>query len=293
MNKSDVLFSKKITSENLVNIYKKLDKQLEGKIGIKVHSGEPGGNNYLKPEFMKELVEYLNGTIVECNTAYGGKRVNTADHLKVIDDHGFNKIAKVDIMDSEGELKLKVKNSKHLGYNYVGSHLQNYDSLLVLSHFKGHPMAGYGGALKNISIGIASSSGKMWIHTAGKTKKVGNFGVCMFVPQDDFLESMAEAASTVADFIPNIVYINVMCNLSIDCDCLSHPATPKMKDIGILASKDPVALDQACIDLIYNSNDSGKKDLVHRIEKKHGIHTIEYAEKLNIGSRKYNLINID
>ena len=236
MNKSDVLFTKEITSENLIKIYQKLGKKLDGKVGVKIHSGEPGGNNFLKPDFMKDLVKCVNGTIVECNTAYGGKRVRTQEHLKVIDNHGFNKIANVDIMDSEGEMKLPVKNGKHLDYNYVGSHLANYDSLLVLSHFKGHPMAGYGGALKNISIGIASSSGKMWIHTAGRTKKVGNFGVCMFVPQDDFLESMAEAASTIVDYRPNIVYINVMCNLSVDCDCISHPAAPKMKDVGILAS---------------------------------------------------------
>lgn len=294
MDKSNVLFTKEITPESLVKIYQKLGKKLEGKVGVKIHTGEPPGNNFLKPEFMKDLVKYVNGTLIECNTAYGGQRLKTQDHLHVINLHEFDKIANVDVMDAEGEMKLPVRNGKYLDFNYVGSHLKNYDSLLILSHFKGHPMAGYGGALKNISIGVASSQGKMWIHSAGKTKKLGNFAACAFVSQDAFLESMAEAASTIVDFKkPNILYINVMCNLSVDCDCVANPATPKMKDIGILASLDPVAIDKACIDLVYNSNDVGKKDLIRRIEKKHGTHILDFAEKLGVGSQKYNLINID
>lgn len=292
MSKSKVLFTRNITSENLVNIYKKLNRNLEGKVAVKVHSGEPGGNNFIKPEFMKDLVEYVDGTIVECNTAYGGRRSTNEEHWKSIEEHGFTKIAKVDIMDEEGEVELPIKNGSHLkGTNYVGSHLKDYDSLLVLSHFKGHAMGGFGGALKNISIGIASASGKMWIHTAGATKSLEDFGACFTTPQDDFLESMAEAASSIVDYEKeNIVFINVMCNLSIDCDCDNHPHDPQMKDIGILASLDPVALDQACVDLVYNSEDTGKKDLIERMESRNGIHTIEKAEELGIGSREYELV---
>jgi len=293
MNKSKVYFTKDLTSDGLVEIYKILDKPLKGKVAIKVHSGEPGGNNYLKPSFMKRLVDYVSGTIVECNTAYSGRRNTTKAHLEAIKEHGFYEIADVDLMDTDGSIKLPVKNGRHLGFNYVGSHLANYDSLLVLSHFKGHAMGGFGGALKNTSIGIASSSGKMWIHTAGKTDKTKDFDIAFTTPQDDFLESMAEAASTIVDYRKNnIVFINVMCNLSIDCDCDSNPHAPEMQDIGILASTDPVALDQACVDLIYNSNDPKKASLISRIEERHGIHTIEEAARLNIGSREYQLINL-
>ena len=294
MSKPKVLFTKNITPESLVNIYKKLGRELKGKVAVKVHSGEPGGENYLKPEFMKELVDYIHGTIVECNTAYPGRRMNSKDHWKAIEEHGFTKLFKVDIMDEEGEMELPVKNSKHLNVNYVGSHLANYDSLLVLSHFKGHQMGGFGGALKNISIGIASSKGKMYIHTAGSINKTGDFAACFATPQDSFLESMAEAASTIVDYEKdNIVFINVMRDISIDCDCDSCPKDPEMKDIGVLASIDPVALDQACVDLIYKSEDQGKASLIHRMEEKHGIHTVEEAARLGVGSRDYELINID
>lgn len=294
MEKAKVYFTKDLTSNRLIDIYKKLGKELKGNVAVKIHSGEPGGNHYLKPDFMKPLVDLINGTIVECNTAYGGMRMNTEDHKRTLEEHGFTKIAKVDIMDEVGELELPVKNGKHLNVNYVGSHFKNYDSLLVLSHFKGHAMGGFGGALKNTSIGIASSGGKMWIHTAGKTKELGNFDVCFETPQDDFLESMAEAASTIMDYEKeNIVFINVMYNLSIDCDCDSDPAAPEMKDIGMLASLDPVALDQACVDFIYASKDPGKTSLISRMEEKHGIHIIEEASRLGIGTREYELIDID
>lgn len=288
MEKSKVYFSKNITPESLVNIYKKLGINLKGKVAVKVHSGEPGGNNYLKPEFIKEIVEYVNGTIVECNTAYDGRRNTSEKHWEAIKEHGFTNLFKVDIMDEEGELELPVKKGKHLTSNYVGKNLENYDSLLVLSHFKGHQMGGFGGALKNISIGIASSYGKAVIHGAGDPEKIWTAN------QDDFLESMACAAKTIMDYEKeNIAFINVMRDMSIDCDCNSNPTPVAMKDIGILASLDPVALDQACVDLIYNSNDEGKQSLIERIESRNGIHTIEEAENLGVGSRNYELIKID
>lgn len=294
MSKSKVLFTKDITPESLVNIYKELGRELKGKVAVKVHSGEPGGHNYLKPEFMKELVDYVHGTIVECNTAYPGRRMHSKDHWEAIEDHGFTKLFKVDIMDEEGEMELPVKNSRHLKVNYVGSHLANYDSLLVLSHFKGHQMGGFGGALKNISIGIASSKGKMYIHSAGSTNDTGDSDAFFNTNQDAFLESMAEAASTIVDYEKdNILFINVMRDISIDCDCDSCPKDPEMKDIGVLASIDPVALDQACVDLIYKSEDPGKASLIQRMEEKHGIHTVEEAARLGTGSREYELIDID
>lgn len=294
MSKSKVLFTKNITPESLVNIYKELGRDLKGKVAVKVHSGEPGGHNFLKPEFMKELVDYVHGTIVECNTAYPGRRMESKEHWKAIEEHGFTKLFKVDIMDEEGEMELPVKNGRHLNVNYVGSHLANYDSLLVLSHFKGHQMGGFGGALKNISIGIASSKGKMNIHSAGSTTNTGDSEAFWKTSQDAFLESMAEAASTIVDYKKdNIVFINVMRDLSIDCDCNSCPKDPEMEDIGILASLDPVALDQACVDLIYKSEDRGKASLIHRMEEMHGIHTVEEAVRLGVGSRDYELIDID
>jgi uncharacterized Fe-S center protein len=294
MSKSKVLFTKNVTAESLVNIYQKLGKELKGKVAVKIHSGEPGGNNFLKPEFIKELVDYVHGTIVECNTAYPGRRMNSEEHWKAFEEHGFTKLFKVDIMDEDGEMELPVINGRHLNVNYVGSHLANYDSLLVLSHFKGHQMGGFGGALKNLSIGIASTKGKIWIHTAGSTNKTDAGDVFFSTPQDSFLESMAEAASSIVDYRKDsIVFINVMRDLSIDCDCNAHPKDPEMKDIGILASLDPVALDQACVDLVYKSADPGKASLIQRIEEKHGIHTVEEAARLGVGSRDYELIDID
>lgn len=282
-----VYFTPDITSDSLVRIYKTLGKDLKGNVAVKVHSGEPGGHNFLQPEFMKELVHYLNGTIVECNTAYEGRRNTTEEHKKAIAEHGFDKIAKVDIMDSEGQMELQVPDGKQIKVNYVGSHLKNYDSMLVLSHFKGHQMGGFGGALKNMSIGIASSYGKAYIHGAGKPE---NIWTC---EQDKFLESMADADKSVMDYMKgNITFINVMSRMSIDCDCNNNPAEPEIADIGILASDDPVALDQACVDLVYNSKDSGKASLIKRMEEMHGIHTVEAAADLGVGVRKYKLIDI-
>lgn len=286
--KSKVYFSKSITPDMLIKMYKVLGRELCGKVAVKVHSGEPGGHHFIQPQFMKGLVDLLKGTIVECNTAYEGRRNTTEKHLKAIEEHGFTKIAPVDIMDSEGEIALKVDGAKQIKVNYVGSHLLNYNSMLVLSHFKGHLMGGFGGALKNMSIGIASSHGKAYIHGAGNTDKLWS------CPQDKFLESMADADKSVMDFMKgNIVFINVMKDLSIDCDCDSHPAKPEMADIGILSSLDPVALDQACVDLIYASPDKGKASLIKRMEEKHGVHILETAEDLGVGTRKYELIEID
>lgn len=286
--KSKVLFTKNISSEGLIKIYQALGINLSGKVAVKIHSGEPGGNHYLKPDFMKKLIHLVNGTIVECNTAYEGRRNTTEEHWKTMKEHGFMEIAPVDIMDEEGQIELPIRDGKHLRVNYVGSHLKRYDSLLVLSHFKGHQMGGFGGALKNISIGIASSYGKAYIHGAGVAKHIWS------ADQDEFLESMAEAASSIMDYTNgNIAFINVMYNLSIDCDCNAHPHAPEMQDIGILASLDPVALDQACVDLIYQSDDPKKESLIHRIEEKHGIHILEEAQKLGIGNRDYELISID
>lgn len=290
MEKSKVYFTKEITKESLVEIYKQLGIQLPGKVAVKLHSGEEGNQNYVKPEFVKDIINYVNGTVVECNTAYEGERNTTEKHQKLMENHGWTKYFDVDIMDAEGpDLELKVENGKILKTNYVGKNLTNYDSMLVLSHFKGHPMGGYGGALKQLSIGCASSYGKSFIHGVGDAKQD------MFkVDQDKFLEAMADAASTVHNlFKKNIAYINIMCNMSVDCDCCKVAEDPCMKDIGVLASLDPIAIDQACIDLIYNSNDPGRDHLVERIETRHGIHTIEAAQNLSFGTREYELINID
>lgn len=288
MEQSKVYFTKKITPDQMIKMYEVLNRKLKGKVACKVHSGEAGNQNFIKPIFMKNIIEYVNGTVVECNTAYEGERNTTEKHKKLIENHGWNDFFKVDIMDSEGELVLPVKNGKHLKENYVGKNLDNYDSLLVLSHFKGHPMGGYGGALKNISIGIASSYGKAVIHGAGDPEKIWTAN------HDEFLESMAEAASTIMDYEKdNIAFINIMCNMSVDCDCCKEAEDPKIKDIGILSSIDPVALDQACLDLVYQEEDPGKQDLIERIESRNGIHTIEIAEQLGIGTRNYELINID
>lgn len=291
--KSKVYFTKEITSESLVKIYEKLNKELKGKVAVKISTGEPGGHNFLSPNLIKRLVNKLNGTIVECNTAYKGRRNNAKEHLEAVREHGFDKVAEVDIMDSEGEIEIPVSNGKHLNVNYVGKNLSNYDSMLVLSHFKGHAMGGFGGALKNMSIGIASRNGKAWIHTAGKTTSPDELWNNL-PEQNDFLESMAEATESVMNYMNNeIVYINVMNNLSVDCDCDSNPEDPCMQDIGILSSLDPVALDQACLDFIYNSKDAGRDHLLERIESKNGPHIINYAKEIGIGSKEYELIDID
>lgn len=284
MKESIVYFAKNITSENIVEIYKKLNANLDGNIAIKVHSGEKGNQNFLKPEFYKEIVEYLNATIIECNTAYDGQRNKTELHKKLIDDHGWSKYYNVDILDETDEISLPIKNGKHLKENFVGKNIEKYDSILILSHFKGHPMGGYGGALKNMSIGLASSHGKAHIHGAGEPEKIWT------ADHDSFLESMADASSSIMEYKKDkIAFINVMCNMSVDCDCCAKAEDPCMKDIGILASLDPVALDQACIDMVYKSSDEGKEHLIERIESRNGTHTIDAAEQLNIGSKKYKL----
>lgn len=282
--KSKVYFTREISSDNLLEIYKKLGIELKGKVAVKVHSGEKGNQNYLKPLFYKDIIDYVNGTVVECNTAYDGARNTSEKHLKLLEEHEWSKYYNVDLLDKDAELELPVKEGKHLKVNYVGKNIENYDSMLVLSHFKGHPMGGFGGALKNISIGLASSHGKANIHGAGKPEEIWT------ADHDSFLESMAEADKTIMDYEKNIVFINVMANMSVDCDCCAVAEDPCMKDIGILASTDPVALDQACIDLVYNSTDPGKEHLIERIESRNGIHTIEEAEKLKVGTRNYDLI---
>lgn len=282
--KSKVYFTREISSEKLLEIYKKLGVELKGKVAVKVHSGEKGNQNYLKPLFYKDIIDYVNGTVVECNTAYDGARNTSEKHLKLLEEHEWSKYYNVDLLDKDAELELPVKEGKHLKINYVGKNIEDYDSMLVLSHFKGHPMGGFGGALKNISIGLASSHGKANIHGAGKPEEIWT------ADHDSFLESMAEADKTIMDYEKNIVFINVMANMSVDCDCCAVAEDPCMKDIGVLASTDPVALDQACIDLVYNSTDPGKDHLIERIESRNGIHTIEEAEKLKVGTRNYDLI---
>lgn len=289
MEKAKVYFTKTITPEKVVQMYQVLNKELTGRVAVKVHSGEEGNQNYLHPEFMRPMIEYVSGTVVECNTAYEGERNTTEKHEKLIEKHGWNKYFNVDIMDSEGPDKvLEIKNGKVINKNYVGKNLENYDSMLVLSHFKGHPMGGYGGALKQLSIGIASSYGKAYIHGAGVPENIWTSN------HDSFLESMADAASSVVDYFKgNMAYINVMCNMSVDCDCCAKAEDPCMADVGILSSLDPVALDQACLDLVYKSNDPGKNHLIERIESRNGIHTIEQAYLEQVGNREYELIVID
>ena len=293
MEKANVYFCKEITPENVIKVYEALNKKLPGKVAVKVHSGEEGNQNYLKPEFMKPMVEHVNGTIVECNTAYSGERNTSEKHKKTLERHGWNKIFNVDLMDEEGpDLSIPVLNGKHLKEDFLGKNIQNYNSMLVISHFKGHPMGGYGGALKQLSIGCASSEGKAWIHSAGTNKD--QYTLWNNLPkQDDFLESMAEAASAVVNYFKgNMAFINVMCNMSVDCDCCAVAEDPCMKDIGILASLDPIAIDEACIDLVKNSEDPGKEHFLERVNSRNGIHTIEEAEKLGFGTREYNLIEI-
>ena len=293
MEKAKVYFTREITPENVVKMYQALNKELPGKVAVKVHSGEEGNQNYLHPEFMKQIVEYVNGTIVECNTAYEGERNTTDKHQKLMEKHGWSKYFDVDILDAEGADKiLEIPNGKVINENYVGKNIDNYDSMLVLSHFKGHPMGGYGGALKQLSIGVASSEGKAWIHSAGKTKdqKILWDNIAK---QDEFLETMADSASSVVNYFKDkIAYINIMCNMSVDCDCCSVAEDPCIKDIGILASLDPVAIDQACIDLVKNSNDEGKAHFLERVESRHGTHTIDVAEELGVGTKQYELIEL-
>ncbi len=294
MAKEKVYFTKDLSPEGLVKIYEALKVNLEGKVAVKLHSGEEGNQNYLKPEFVKSLIAKVGGTVVECNTAYDGARNTTERHEKLIESHGWSKYFNVDILDSVGPDKvLEIPNGKVINKNYVGKNIENYDSVLVLSHFKGHPMGGYGGALKQLSIGFASSQGKAYIHSAGRT--TNQYELWDNLPeQEKFLEAMADAASSVHEYFKGrICYINVMCNMSVDCDCCAVAEDPCMGDIGILASLDPIAIDQACIDLVYNSTDPGRDHLVERIESRNGTHTIEAASVLGFGSQEYELINID
>lgn len=287
-----------ISAEGLVKVYEALGVEATGKVAVKISTGEPGGKNYLKPSLIKDLVQKVNGTIVECNTAYAGRRNTTEAHLEAAREHGFFDIADVDIMDAEGEIKIPVKDTTHIKYNIVGKNLASYDFMINLAHFKGHAMGGFGGVLKNQSIGNASSRGKAYIHSAGLNEDVAK--IWSFTKdQIGFLESMAAAAQSVHNYFGNgerIIYINVMNNMSIDCDCDSHPADPLLKDVGILASTDPVALDKACLDIVFNiepteGNDNGP--LLERIASKHGTHIVDYAEQIGLGSKKYELVNID
>lgn len=293
MEKSKVYFTKEVSKENLVKLFKKLGKELLGNVAVKVHSGEEGNQNYLRPEFMEDIINLVNGTVVECNTAYDGERNTTEKHLKTIHDHGWDKLFKFDLMDREDDdLVLPVRNGTHLKENYVGKNMANYDSMLVLSHFKGHPMGGFGGALKQLSIGCASSRGKAWIHSAGRT--TDQYHLWNKLPkQDDFLESMAEAASSVVDYFKgNMVFINVLANMSVDCDCCAIAEDPCIKDLGIMISLDPVAIDKACVDMVNNSNDPGREHFMERVNSRNGVHTIDTAYKLGVGNILYELIEI-
>ena len=289
---SRVWMTKEISPEALVRIYEALGRPASGRVAVKISTGEPGGHNFLSPDLIRDLVHRVKGTIVECNTAYGGRRSRTEDHLEAAKEHGFSDIARVDIMDAEGEFTIPVKDRKHLEFDIVGSHLKNYDFMINLAHFKGHAMGGFGGVIKNQSIGVASAGGKAYIHSAGKTRDVSAVWSNL-AKQDDFLESMAASAQAVADYFGDrILYINVLNKLSIDCDCDAHPHDPEMKDIGILASTDPVALDQACLDLVYAVQPAPGDDnrpLVGRIESLHGRHTVDYAEQIGLGTKKYEL----
>ncbi len=293
MAKAKVYFIKDITPESLVKVYEAVGRELHGKVGVKISTGERGGNNYLHPELIEKLVKKVDGTIVECCTAYGGSRQDPKEHWKTIEEHGFTKAFKVDIMDEFGEFEIPVSQGYHLDMDIVGEHMADYDSFLILSHFKGHMMGGFGGALKNMAIGFASTHGKAYVHGAGTT--IDPEGVWKNLPaQDDFLESMADATQAIVNYVgrKNLVYVNVANRLSVDCDCDSHPAEPEMGDIGVFASLDPVAIDQACVDAVYASKDEGKKALIERMETRHGIHTVEAAAKLGVGTREYELIEL-
>ena len=287
--KSKVYFSKTITPEKVLELYRLAGKPLPGKVAVKVHSGEEGNQNFLRPDFWRPVVEHVGGTIVECNTAYEGKRNTTQRHLALLEKHGWNAHYPVDLLDAAGpDLELTIPNGKVIQKNYVGKDIVHYDSMLVLSHFKGHPMGGFGGALKQLSIGVASAFGKAYIHGAGVPEDIWT------ADHDAFLESMADAASSVVElFKGNVVYVNVMKNLSVDCDCCAVAEDPCMADVGVLVSLDPVAIDQACVDLVYASTDPGRDHLVKRIESRNGIHTVEAAAGLGIGSREYELVEVE
>lgn len=294
MSKSIVYFINKVDKENIVKIYDKLGVKLNGKVAVKLHSGEKGNQNYLRPQFFEPIVRKVGGTVVECNTAYGGARNETKKHLELMKEHEWSKYFNVDIMDaSKPDLEVEIPNGKVLKKNYLGKDIANYDSMLVLSHFKGHPMGGFGGAIKQLSIGCASSAGKCYIHSAGVTLSQNDvWSKC--AKQDTFLEAMADAASSVVDlFKGNIVYINVMANMSVDCDCCAVAEDPCIPDMGILASTDPVAINQACIDIVTNSTARGKEHFLERVNSRHGIHTLEAALEIGLGNRDYELIKID
>lgn len=288
MSEAKVYMTEAVNADSVLKLYEAVAKELAGKVAVKVHSGEVGNQNFIKPEFWKPMIDRVKGTIVECNTAYEGRRNTSRAHWETMKEHGWTDAAPVDIMDDEGELELVVANGIRIQKNFVGKNLANYDSMLVLSHFKGHPMGGFGGALKNISIGIASAHGKAYIHGAGSEEDFWT------ADHDSFLESMADAAASVVEFFKgNMVFVNAMCNMSVDCDCCAVAEDPCMKDIGVLASLDPVALDQACVDLVYGAKDAGRDHLIERIESRNGIHTVEAAEKLGIGTRAYRLTRLD
>ena len=284
-----VYFSSHITPEKVLELYRLVGKELPGKVAIKVHSGEKGNQNFLRPDFWKNIIDHVGGTVVECNTAYDGERNVTERHVRLMADHGWSKYFPVDILDGEGpDLELSIPNGKVIQKNFVGKDIESYDSMLVLSHFKGHPMGGYGGALKQLSIGVASSFGKAYIHGAGEPDKLWS------ADHDSFLESMADAAGSVVEYFKgNIVYINVMKNMSVDCDCCAVAEDPCIADIGILASTDPIAIDQACIDLVYACDDPGKAHFLKRVESRNGVRTIEAAASLGYGSREYELVTVD
>ena len=286
--KSKVYFSRDISPEKVVELYKAAGAELPGRVAVKVHSGEKGNQNFLHPEFWEPMVRLVDGTVVECNTAYEGQRNTTEKHLELLTEHGWNEHFKVDLLDAEGpDLELDIPDGKRIKKNHLGKNIVNYDSMLVLSHFKGHPMGGYGGALKQLSIGCASSYGKAYIHGAGEPEKIWT------ADHDSFLESMADAAASVIRFFDGkLFYVNVMKNMSVDCDCCAEAEDPCLADIGILVSTDPVAIDQACIDLVYSSDDPGKAHFIERVESRNGIHTIEAAAALGIGSREYELIEM-
>lgn len=293
MERSTVYFTRDISPAGLLRAYEALGAALKGKVAVKLSTGEPGGHNFLSPDLIRGLVSRLHGTIVECNTAYPGRRDTTQAHWQTMEEHGFRAIAPCDIMDEEGDMAIPVREGRHLKENYVGAHLANYDSMLILSHFKGHAMGGFGGALKNMSIGVASSRGKGHIHCSGGS--FAHFEDMFAADHDSFLESMAEADSAVMDYLgrENIVYVSVANKLSVDCDCDAHPHDPEMADLGIFASLDPVALDQACVDAVYRSPDPGKAALIERMESRNGIHTVETAAQMGLGSRDYTLVNLD
>ena len=284
-----VYFSRTITPEKVLELYRMLGMELKGKVAVKVHSGEKGNQNFLRPDFWKSVIDYVGGTVVECNTAYDGERNVTAKHVKLFRDHGWTRYFDVDLLDAEGpDLELSIPDGKVIKRNFVGKNIENYDSMLVLSHFKGHPMGGYGGALKQLSIGVASSFGKAYIHGAGVPENIWT------ADHDSFLESMADAAGSVVDYFGgNILYVNVMKNMSVDCDCCAIAEDPCIADIGILVSDDPIAIDQACVDLVYACSDPGKPHLIERIESRNGIHTIEAAADLGYGTRDYELIEVE